>query len=251
MTPARMLTEAGLRKFAGWLADGQGRTPPTELLDGEEVTELFEGFSVDPGKQFGSRFEFGQYLKERLASASFDELTSVARDGLWAWLAVVYFDQLSEKGIRRSEHYIVTRRGSAGSLAYRQAVRVSYEMVCVHGDAAMICLRSPMHTFGDIAEQLASRQTIAHNRGFFRAAYDLYMREGKLRRGAASKPKKLRQRKPGDRTGFGSIRRLSIALQRLDLTFDTEQLDSVGLISILPREFAKWKDEAPAAPDVG
>lgn len=249
MTTVRKLSNAGVRKFGSWLADAQGKTPPTELLDGEAETELFDGFSVDLARRFGSRFELGEYLNACLAAADFDELTSASGDGLWAWLAVVYFDQLSEKGIRRSEHYIVTRRGSAGSLAYRQGVRMSYEMVHVHGEAAMICLRSPMHTFGDIAEQLTSRQTLAHNRGFFRAAYDLYMKDGKLRRGAASKPKKSRQRKPGDRTGFGSIRRLSIALQRLDLTFDTEQLDSAELISVLPREFAKWNDDASSEPD--
>lgn len=249
MIPARKLTESGLRKFAGWLSDVQGRTPPAGLLDGEEETELCEGISMDPTRRFESRFEFGVYLNECLAATNFDELTSVAGDGLWAWIAVVYFDQLSEKGVRRSEHYIVTRRGSAGSLAYRQGVRMSYEMVHVHGEAAMICLRSAMHTFGDVAEQLASRQTLAHNRGFFRAAHDLYIEGGKLRRGAASKPKKARDRKPGDRTGFGSIRRLSIALQRLDLTFDTEQLDAADLISVLPREFARWKEGAPSEPD--
>lgn len=98
-----------------------------------------------------------------------------------------------------------------------------------------------MHTYGDMAEQLASRQTIAHNRGFFQTASNMYMHNGKLARGAASKPKKPSERKTDDRTGLGSIRRLAIALQRLDLTYDTEEMPSDLMISLLPREFAKWK----------
>jgi hypothetical protein len=154
---------------------------------------------------------------------------------------LVWFKQLSEKGIRRTEHYVVTRKGSAGSLAYRQAARTSYELVHIHGDSAQICLRSPMHTFGDMTEQLASRQTIAHNRGFFQTAYELYFRDGKLKRGAASKPKKPKERKPGDRTGLGSVRRLAIALQRLDLTYDTEDMDAALMKAVLPKEFARWQ----------
>ena len=115
-------------------------------------------------------------------------------------------------------------------------------MVHVHGDAANLILRGAMHTYGDMAEQLASRQTIAHNRGFFQAANELYVRDGKLRRGATSRPRKPKDRKPGDRTGFGGIRRLSTALQRLDLTYDTEQLDANQLISLLPREFSRWRE---------
>jgi len=98
-----------------------------------------------------------------------------------------------------------------------------------------------MPTFGEMTEQLASRQTLAHNRGFFQTAYELYVGDGKLRKGASSKPKKLRNRKPGDKTGLGSARRLATALQRLDLTYDTEVMDASGICSVLPKEFSKWE----------
>jgi hypothetical protein len=91
-----------------------------------------------------------------------------------------------------------------------------------------------------MTEQLASRQAIAHNRGFFKTAFDLYITDGKLKRGASSKPKKPKDRKPGDRTGLGSVRRLAIALQRLDLTYDTEGMDSMLMKSVLPKEFTRW-----------
>jgi hypothetical protein len=240
MIETRMLNAEGTAKFLAWLQSPIGASPPPELLNRAELTDPFEGYRVDPGLEFTSRYEFGAYLNDQLANADFNYLLSPERDGLWAWLALVYFAQLSAKGVRRAEHYVVLRKGSAGSLAYRHAARTPYELVHIHGGAARICLMTPMPTLGDMTEQLASRQTIAHNRGFFRTAANLYLAGDKLRRGAASKPKKVSERKAGDRTGFGSVRRLALALQRLDLTFDTEEMDAAGMRAVLPKEFSRW-----------
>lgn len=242
MTETRMLNTEGVAQFLKWLeTNPSGGTPPSALLESVELTEALSGYSVDPSREFATRLDFGVYLDERFAGADFNELLSPERDGLWAWLALIWFSALAAKGIRRPEHYVVARKGSAGSLAYRHAVRTSYELVHIHGDDARICLMTPMDTWGDMAEQLASRQTIAHNRGFFRTAHELYVDEGKLKRGAASKPKKPKDRKPGDRVGLGSVRRLALALQRLDLTFDTEIMDATLMRTVLPKEFARWR----------
>jgi hypothetical protein len=240
MIKTRKLNTEGLAVFSKWLESPTGDAPPTQLLDDEAVTDLFGDYDIDPSLEFTSRLEFGKYLNERLSGADFNGLMSPDSDGLWAWLAVVYFKQLAAKGIRRAEHYVVWRKGSAGSLVYRHAARTSYELVHIHGECAQICLKSPMHTFGDMTEQLASRQTIAHNRGFFQTAHELYVRDGNLRRGASSKPKKPKDRKPGDRTGLGSVRRLAIALQRLDLTYDTEDMVPAMMKAVLPKEFSRW-----------
>lgn len=242
MIRTRCLTEDGVRLLKQWADNPHGSQLPVSLLEDDNMSELFGEFEIDPSRVFNTRQEFGTYLNEQFAGASFAEMMSSSCDGLWAWLAVVYFPQLTAKGIRRSEHYIVTRQGSAGSLAYRHSVRTPYELVHVHGEEAGICLNRSMSTHGELTEQLTSRQTIARNKGFFQAAFNLYMNNGKLRRGAASKPKKPKDRKPGDRTGFGSIRRLAIALQRLNLTFDTEIMRYGEMIGVLPKEFAKWSD---------
>lgn len=243
MINAKKLSAEGIAAFARWLDNASGNTPPSELLNSETMTEPFGDYDIDPSREFASRMEFGTYLNERFAGADFNGLMSPDSDGLWAWLAVVYFKQLTAKGIRRAEHYVVIRKGAAGSLAYRHAARTSYELVHIHGECAKICLKSPMHTRGDMTEQLTSRQAIAHNRGFFQTAFELYIREGKLRRGASSKPKKPKDRKPGDHGGFGSVRRLAIALQRLDLTYDTEDMELGLMKAVLPKEFAKWSTE--------
>lgn len=243
MINTRMLTTDGIALYANWLAAPTGTQLPKELITDEGLSTPFGDYEVDESREFASRLEFGMYLNEVFHHADFNGLTSPDSDGLWAWLTAVYFNQLSGKGIRRQEHYLVIRKGSAGSLAYRNAARTSYELAHIHGQNAEICLRSPMHTYGDMTEQLASRQTIAHNRGFFQTAFSMYLKDGKLRRGAASKPKKPKERKAGDRTGLGSVRRLAIALQRLDLTYDTEEMSSTLMRAVLPKEFARWNPE--------
>lgn len=241
MIEIRRLNEAGINSFNAWLETENEQVPPKELLTGSTYTEVAYDSHIDPGEVFQTRYEFGKYLNQQLATQHFNELMGIENDGLWAWLAVLYFKQLSAQGKRRKEHYIVIRKGSIGSLEYRQAARTSFELVHIHHHYSLVCLSVGMPTFGDMAEQLASRQTLAHNRGFFQTAYELYVRDGKLRKGASSKPKKLRNRRPGDRTGLGSARRLAIALQRLDLTYDTEEMNANDIVAVLPKEFIKWR----------
>ena len=240
MIKTRKLTAEGIAAATAWLETIPTNMPPRDILEGSALTEVYGDYEIDPSLQFSTRLEFGIYLNQRLSDADFHGLMSPDSDGFWSWLAFIYFSQLTSQGIRRAEHYIVARKGSAGSLAYRHAVRTSFELVHIHGRYAEICLRSSMHTFGDMTEQLASRQAIAHNRAFFQTASDLYLTDGKLRRGASSKPKKQNERKAGDRTGLGSVRRLAVALQRLDLTYDTIEMRSDQLRTVLPNEFAKW-----------
>jgi hypothetical protein len=240
MIDVRRLTQVGIESFRFWLEAGEGSEPPAHLVDGSEHTEIAYSVNVNPEEVFASRYDYGKYLHERMGSIEFKELMARQNDGLWAWFACLYFSQLSAKARARSEHYLVVRKGPTGSLAYRQAARTSFELVHIHGANSLVCLSVGMDTFGDMAEQLASRQTLAHNRGFFKAAFELYVRDGKLRRGASTKPKKPKNRRPGDRTGLGGARRLATALTRLDLTFDTEVMDSDGIVAVLPREFVKW-----------
>lgn len=240
MINARKLNPEGIVVFKAWLENPSGELPPGGLLTDEALTEPFGDFEFDPDLEFASRFEFGTYLTKQLSSRDFNDLMAPDSDGFWTWLAIVWFGQLAQKGVRRSEHYLVMRKGTSGSLAYRHAARTSYELVYIHGECALICLSSPMHTFGDMTEQLMSRQAIAHNKGFFQTAFNLYVKEGKLRRGWSTRVKKLQDRKPGDRAGMGGVRRLTVALKRLDLTYDTEEMDAAKTISVLPQEFSKW-----------
>lgn len=234
----------GLRLFAQWLEANEAGTPPAELAEASGLVEPSYDLEIDDKMQFASRHDLGRYLVETFHAQDFTELLAPENDGLWSWLTVIYFTQIAPGKHKRPEHYLVTRKGAAGSLAYRHAVRTSFELTYIHGDMAKICLAGPMARWGEMSEQLASRQTLAHNKAFFGTAHSLYIADGKLLRGAGTKPKKPAQRKPGDRAGLGGARRLALALQRLDLTFDTEVMTAGQLVERLPKEFSRWQSEA-------
>ncbi|PLY00758.1 MAG: hypothetical protein C0623_06620 [Desulfuromonas sp.] len=243
MIQVRRLNEDGIELFQEWLdTSGQGEMPPSDLLDSNTYSEPAYDVQVDSSQEFSTRYELGCYLVDKFNGIDPRELLSKKNDGLWAWLAILYFSQLAPGRRSRSEHYIVTRNSLKGSLAYRQGPRTSYELVKIHCENACVCLNRPMKTFGDMAEQLASRQNIAYNKGYFEAACKLYVRNGSIRRGAASRAKKPSKRAPGDKTGFGGADRLAKAVRRLDLTYDIISMHSEEMLETLPKEFDKWQE---------
>lgn len=108
-------------------------------------------------------------------------------------------------------------------------------------------LHVDMSTWGDLAEQLTSRQNVAYHRGFIQAANALYLSEGKLRRGAASRVRPIKKRKPGETVGKGGVARLALAVRRLCRTYDTHILATVDMIDLLPKEFKNFIAKSPQA----
>lgn len=240
----RRLTEQGRQEYRDWLATRKvGDMPPQTLLDGNEQTEVGPEVELDEGRKFANRYEFGKYIVDAFSGLDAKALLGPEWDGLWDWLTVLYFDQFGQKDSKHW-HYTVTRRGHSGSLAYRHLARTSYEMYWRHGEASQVMLAVSMGTWGDISEQLTSRQKIAYHRGYIQAANALYMAGGKLRRGAASRVKPRAKRRAGDTTGKGAVARLALAVQRLSRTYDTHPLRLDMLLRLLPKEFEAFMSAA-------
>lgn len=93
MLDTRKLNEAGIEAFSQWLAEaGQGEKPHTDLLEASRFNEPAYDVQVDAERIFATRYEFGAYLVELFSGIDFRELLDKKNDGLWAWLAVVYFE---------------------------------------------------------------------------------------------------------------------------------------------------------------
>jgi len=241
----RKLTEPGRKEFRDWLATRKsGDVPPSGLVDGDDQTEVLFDVEVDSERKFESRYEFGEYIAGILSSQDAKRLLAQECDGLWDWLTVLYFDQFGKKE-SKEWHYTVTRRGHSGSLAYRHLARTAYEMFFRHGESSRVMLSVSMETWGDMSEQLTSRQKVAYHRGYIQAANALYMLNGKLRRGAAGRVKPREKRKVGDTSGKGAVARLALAVQRLSRTYDTHPLQLGGLLGLLPKEFEPFKPSSP------
>lgn len=242
----RRLTDEGRDNFSSWLAiRGAGDLPPPDLRDGSTLSQVAFDVEVDPDRVFTNRLDFGRYVAGLFADMDGLELLSPRNDGLWDWLTVLYFSQFGRK-TSKPWHYTVTRRGHSGSLAYRHLARTAFEMYWRHGDAALVMLHVDMATWGDLAEQLTSRQNVAYHRGYILAANALYMANGALKRGAASRVRPIAKRTPGESVGRGGVARLALAVRRLCRTFDTHILGTDEMLSLLPSEFGRFRK--PLAP---
>ncbi len=237
----RRLTDAGSLAFRDWLVVREpGAMPPAAFLDGPEFTEIVKSIEIDDTQKFQTRFDFGKYLNEVFEDESAINLLSPQNDGIWDWLTVAYFAQLGQK-MSKPWHYVVTRKGHSGSLAYRHLARTSFEMYWRHQDASLVMLNIDMSTWGDMSEQLTSRQNVAYHKGFILAANALYLSNGKLRRGAASRVPPRNKRKPGDTKGRIGVGRLALTVRRLCRTYDTHVLGTSEMIGLLPREFEEFR----------
>lgn len=241
MIPIRRFSDEGQKRFNEWISSSAPGVDIGMLSSDVTLSDCVDGFYIDETRMFGSRYEFGSYLVELFVDIDREVILSSAYDGMWSWINALYFRQLAPSEIRRSEHYICVRHGSAGSLLHRCASRTAFELVAFHGVNAKFALQQKMHTHGQLLESLSASMGIVRNRGFFAAAARMYVDEdGTIKKGATSKPKKPKDRKPGDVSGKGSIRRLPVALRRLDLTYDVELLTAEQLVTLLPREFERW-----------
>ena len=241
MNKVQSLTEKGTEAFRQWLVSAVPGQSLDWLLTSRDYTQEVLEREIDCNRQFGSRYDLGCYLVELFSGLQSEELLAPAQDGMWAWLNAVYFHQLSAKGVRRFEHYIPTRQGSAGTLLHRAASRTAFEMCAVHGANARFTLQQSMAVHGQLLESLTASQSIARSHVFFAAAALLYVgADGKLKKGATSKIVPPAERTPGDTTGKGAIRRVPTALKRLDLTYDVSMLTASELLARLPKEFSRW-----------
>lgn len=156
------------------------------------------------------------------------------------WLTVAYFSQFGQKASKDHYYSVDRKKGHKGSLAYRHLARTAFEMYWRHGNDSFVMLHVDMSTWGEMSEQLTSRQDVAHHRGYIKTATKLYISNGKLRTGAASRVRPLKKRKPGERIGRGGAGRLAIAVRRLSRTFDTHVVDTSDMLELLPKEFSRF-----------
>jgi hypothetical protein len=249
--PLRRLTDEGISHFRTYLERvGQGpkEDPPFDLLTDPVFSEAVQGAIAvprDPPEDvLKDRFALGSWLHGLLAPLQQNTLPRDYR--LWNWLSLRFFDHLCPAGgdgirrPRRAEAYILDATFSHTKY-YRHLVRMTWMAVSLHGDYGKILLKPrsvdgpPLAGSGEIVEQLASRQSLFGNATLIEGAYRLYFSEDEQRplRGAGG-------------SGAGSPRRLATVVQQLDLTYDLRDCTSEQFISLLPREFDRWKKSAPA-----
>jgi hypothetical protein len=205
------------------------------LLDEAGASEPLKAEVEVENKVFGTRLEAAKYLDQLLSVA---KIPQVERDaGLWAWLTLFYFDQLSppRKGGIRKTGELARYVPALGNFQrfYRHLLLGPYLILRAHADelhrAAAVLATAP-NAPGDVVEQFASRQELITNRAVMSVVTKLYVdpASSKLKRGSGSK-------------GGGSPRRFADVLNQFDLTYDLYAVGEPQLLALLPSEFDRFR----------
>lgn len=242
MSKVRSLNARGieeLRQFLGQIREGaEFRANPAILYLDDYTTRLPRTIEVEP-RAFATKFDAARYLSGALA-----EIPGVGDDvGLWSWLALFYFDQLSpvdasgKRRPREDYHYIPSRSGWEND---RHLLAGPCKLFAMHGANARLLLHPPVHQHGAFVYDLGFRRDLITNRGLIEAIDLLYWdpRRNAPKRGAttASRP--------------GNLRRLIAVVQQLDFNYDLHGMRAEEILALLPPEFDPWKPPALLLPAV-
>jgi hypothetical protein len=256
----RALNDVGLAAFVDFVRKTRAEEnlsglllpPPKYLLsDANFLSSKQYGSAVDSTKLFADRLELGQYLITQAGEKFSDEQYSDY--GMWAWLALVYFDQLRNKKIvtrkglatatQREEHFVphewIVKAGR--NLGYRHAVRTPFRVVKVFGPNARFFLSDTgMSVMGEAIEQLLSDPKILSSSKLLELIFDLYRnKDGVPRKGTFAYPPKASKAGKKLGRGYGGLRRLTdILLPRVKLTCDVDVMTLSQIKSVCGAEFA-------------
>jgi hypothetical protein len=243
VTALRRLNARGIEVFAAYLrsirAGEEFQSNPALLFVDEYSAPVVPRIEI-AAKRFPRKMDAASYLATLLETIESPALS--ADVGLWSWLALYYFDQLSPVGAdgkrrpRENYHYIpgTERRGRD-----RHLLANPYRLYRMHGEHARVLLYPAVHQHGQFVYDLGYRRDFLTNRGLIEAIDALYWnaRSKRPKRGAAS-----------DRPG--SLRRLIAVLQQLELNYDLYGMSSDEILALLPSEFDAWRPAA-VSPSAG
>jgi len=233
MTKLRTLNEKGIHEFRGFLQqirDGaEFRASPAILYAGDYSLPFPRTADIKP-RVFASKFEAAEYL-----TAILDNTPAGAEEiGLWSWLALFYFDQLSPVGAdgkrrpREDYHYIPS---DSGWQRDRHLLAGPCKLFALHRQNARLLLHPPVHQHGAFVYDLGFRRDLITNKGLIEAIDLLYWdaRRKRPKRGATTTSRP------------GNLRRLIALVQQLDFNYDLYGMNAAEILHLLPPEFDAWK----------
>lgn len=202
------------------------------LTDSSLTSNTPNAIQADAGRTFARRYDLAEYLYGLVPRLGLADPIRVP--GLWAWLALLWFEQLAPiaNGGRKIGERARWLPERSGWRYYRHLVLGAYLVYETNHDnprRAMALLHNPPHTPGELVGQLAATQDVAQSKAAIGAATSLYfdMEKGRPKRGAGG-------------SGPGSPRRLRAVIDQFDRTFDLQSLTEQQLLAILPPEFNRY-----------
>ncbi|MGE8520603.1 MAG: hypothetical protein ACN6OK_10190 [Alcaligenes faecalis] len=241
------LNAAGIEMFAAWLRDPKGAAP-TEILDDQSYCEeIVQEFWVDTDRVFDTTFELGKYLHEEVFHDVTDPAGLELMTEMWAWISLALIASLLSRSSTRKNkpldlpHYMELPGQLGRRVGYRLIARTAWKLVRLHGPFAEIALSSRKSPWGEMAEQMTSRQEIFAHPSFWAVAFRLYRGpKGELRRGATSQRPASARKDPKNNAGKGGVRRLPFTFRQFDRTYLTRAMSLEQMLEVLPKEYQRW-----------
>jgi hypothetical protein len=234
MPALRRLNAKGIdafRQFLGQIRAGAEFQQSPAVLYADTTSERVEGDRRVEPRRFRRKLDAAVYLQEVLGG--FPSPALMLDEGLWSWLSLFYFDQLSPLGAdgkrrpREDYHYIPAKSGYQSD---RHLLAGPFKLYALHGERARLLLYPPVHQHGRFVFDLGWRRELVLNQGLVEAIDLLYWNTQTRRpkRGAttASNP--------------GSLRRFIAVIQQLDFNYDLFGMSGEEILDLLPDEFGAW-----------
>ena len=201
--------------------------------------ETVQGFShfgvVDSTRVFYNKFDFFKYLDEDV----FGEESPTVE--IFSWLSVVFFRQLiKEKGKKRVgaiPNYISI---NSGRRAYKHLIRTPFLLYKEYTDLPKVAAffkQQRLFETGEFFENWTARKHLCWDRTSTEVLFEIYVKEdGTVKKGASSK------NKPGVVRNFGRYHK------QLFETHSIADMSPAYLLSILPEQFERFKNEVEKQP---
>jgi len=230
----RRLNDQGMSCFSQFLDSLTGDSPlpyPHALLTDSASTEEICTTARIEQRTFGSRFIAAEYLFSVLNNGDFIDID---RDpGFWAWLSLLYFDQLcppNAKGQRRPGQRPRWILIPTGRRFYRHLLAGPYQLYRAFHETpgiaiGMLC--GPLDKITRVYEEVAESPTLISNPAVVEVASRLYYdpKTQKTRRNISS---------------AGGARRFVEVLAQFDVTWDLNSLSADDIWGLLPSEFNRF-----------
>lgn len=238
MISLRIMSQTGEDKFREYIKSLRNNSLapcPDDLNNHPYSEEFYPKIQVDESKVFATKMDLAQYLDGIFSKAGVRREEVLGKNGLWTWLAYLWFNQLTHvddsAGMRKIDEPAKYICSSDYRDYYRHFVAGPYNIYSLHRNNAGIFLYSPVYEHNDFIEQIASRQFIISHQNLIEAFSILYFD------GTSKRPKKGAQ----SRKRPGNIRRFVKIIQQLELTYDIYSMSAQQIIDRLPHEFKEWK----------
>ena len=239
-TPLRKLTSRGIAKaqeFLQHLRDDPDadRTPPQEILHGEDSQQFANPDLVVEPRTFNTRRDAGEYLSSVLAPVRNQVMNDA---GVWSWLGMYFLTGTAPDPISPNNMTLIFESGENTSNAgrseqqtYRHYLWGSWRLYEQHGERAAFLLDQAISSFDDLSQRIFGSRRVFTSVGIVEVILRLYTAGKRKKRGHVQSP--------------GGLRHLFRVLPQLELTYDVYGMEADAVLRILPEPFRRW-DAGPS-----